>query len=100
MAEIIDEGRKLAAEGVYGFDILAFRHVEDPEKLAKEFVGAMEVPVVIAGSINSRERMKFVEDIGAYGFTMGSALFEKDFVSDGSFRDNLAAVCAMMDSIR
>lgn len=100
VAEIIDEGRKLAAEGVYGFDILAFRHVEDPEKLAKEFVGAMEVPVVIAGSINSRERMKFVEDIGAYGFTMGSALFEKDFVSDGSFRDNLAAVCAMMDSIR
>lgn len=100
VAEIIDEGRKLAAEGVYGFDILAFRHVEDPEKLAKEFVDAMEVPVVIAGSINSRERMKFVEDIGAYGFTMGSALFEKDFVSDGSFRDNLAAVCAMMDSIR
>lgn len=100
VAEIIDEGRKLAAEGVYGFDILAFRHVEDPEKLAKEFVGAMEVPVVIAGSINSCERMKFVEDIGAYGFTMGSALFEKDFVSDGSFRDNLAAVCAMMDSIR
>lgn len=100
VAEIIDEGRKLTAEGVYGFDILAFRHVEDPEKLAKEFVGEMEVPVVIAGSINSRERMKFVEDIGAYGFTMGSALFEKDFVPDGSFRDNLAAVCAMMDSIR
>jgi len=97
--EIVAEGKKLSALGVAGFDILAYRHKENPEELATEFVKAMDVPVVIAGSINDAKRMQFVEDIGAYGFTMGSALFTKAFVKDGSFRDNLQAVVDIMDSI-
>ena len=98
--EIIEEGRKFAAQGVYGFGILAYRYVAgDPEQLAREFVAAMDVPVVVAGSINGRERMQFVEDIGAYGFTMGGALFEGKFAPGADFRTNLQAVCDMMDSI-
>ncbi len=98
--DMIEEGKRYVAAGVYGFDILAYRYVDgDPEELARRFVGAMDVPVVVAGSISSPERMQFVEDIGAFGFTMGSALFEKKFVPDGSFRDNLLKVCEIMDSI-
>lgn len=98
--EIVAEGRQLAAQGVYGFDILAYRHKDDPEGLARTFVGEMPVPVVVAGSINDRDRMQFVEDIGAWGYTMGSALFEGKFVPNGTFRDNLAAVCSMMETIQ
>ena len=35
-------------------------------------------------------------DIGPWAFTMGSALFTKNFVPDGSFRDNLSAVAEYM----
>ena len=97
--EIIEQGKDLAAQGVSGFDILAYRHVDKPEEVAEQFVKAMEVPVVVAGSVNGRERMQFVENIGAYGYTMGSALFEKDFVKNGSFRDNLQAVVDLMKTI-
>ena len=85
--------------GVSGFDILAYRHTGDAEGIAREFVKEMKVPVVVAGSVNSRARMRFVEDIGAWGYTMGSALFEKDYVKDGTFRDNLKAVIDLMNSI-
>ena len=37
-------------------------------------------------------------DIGPWGFTMGSALFTKNFVKDGSFRDNLKAVADYMNN--
>jgi hypothetical protein len=97
--EIIDEALGYMKLGVKGFDILAYRHAEDPERLAKEFTAAIPGIVVIAGSIESPERMQFVEDIGAWAFTMGSALFDKQFVVDGNFRKNLEKVIEMMNGI-
>ena len=65
-----------------------------------KLISPPSLPVVVAGSINGKERMQFVEDIGAWGFTMGSALFAKDFVKNGSFRDNLKAVLDIMSTIK
>ncbi|MDR0489626.1 MAG: hypothetical protein LBH28_00050 [Oscillospiraceae bacterium] len=98
--EIILQGEELAAAGVAGFDLLAYRYSGDPETLARRYVSAVKVPVVIAGSINSRERMQFVEDIDAWGFTMGGALFEGVFAHDKDFRENLSAVLDLMETIR
>ena len=84
------------AKGITGFDILAYRHVVDGEKLAYDFCKAVDAKIVIAGSINSYARIDTMFDIGPFGFTMGSALFTKNFVKDGSFRDNLKAVVDYM----
>jgi hypothetical protein len=46
--------------------------------------------LIIAGSINSTERIRRMQEIGPLGYTMGGALFEGAFVPGGSFRDNLA----------
>ena len=75
------------AKGIKGFDILAYRHVVDGEKLAREFCAAIDAEICIAGSINSYARIDTMFDIGPWTFTMGSALFEKKFVADGSFRE-------------
>jgi hypothetical protein len=96
--EIIGQAKSLMEKGIIGFDILAYRHVSDPEMLARRF--CMEIPesvTVIAGSINSAERISFMNRIGAWGFTMGSALFEGDFVRGGSFGENLEEVISIMD---
>lgn len=95
--EIIQNARDLMAKGITAFDILAYRHVEDGEKLAREFCAAIDAQVSIAGSISSYERIDTMFDIGPWGFTMGSALFSKNFVPDGSFRDNLQAVADYME---
>lgn len=97
--EIIEEGLKYMKLGVKGIDLLAYRHVDDPETLAREFAASLPGIVVIAGNVASRERIQFVEDIGAWAFTMGSALFDKKFVQDGSFRENLEKVIETMNSV-
>lgn len=95
-AEIIDEAKALMAKGITAFDILAYRHVVDGQKLAYEFCAAIDAKNCIAGSIASFERIDVMFDIGPWGFTMGGALFDKKFVKDGSFRDNLKAVADYM----
>ena len=94
--EIIQNAKDLMAKGIKGFDILAYRHVVDGEKLAYEFCEAVDAQICIAGSINSFKRIDTMFDIGPWTFTMGSALFEKKFVPTGSFRDNLIAVAYYM----
>lgn len=94
--EIIANAKDLMAKGIKGFDILAYRHVVDGEKLAYEFCKAVDAQICIAGSINSFDRIDTMFDIGLWTFTMGSALFEKNFVPEGSFYDNLKAVADYM----
>lgn len=94
--EIIANAHELMAKGIKGFDILAYRHVIDGEKLAREFCKAVKAQICIAGSISSYERIDTMFDIAPWTFTMGSALFDKKFIPDGSFRKNLKAVVAYM----
>lgn len=94
--EIIQNAKDLMAKGMTGFDILAYRHVVDGEKLAREFCAAVDAKICIAGSISSFERIDTMFDIGPWGFTMGSALFDKKFVPNGTFRENLQAVADYM----
>ena len=96
---MVKETEFLQAEGVHGVDLLGFRHVEDPEGLSREFISRSAVPVVLAGSINSLQRIDFVNEINPWGYTMGSALFNKALLPEGSFRENLEEVVKKMESI-
>jgi len=76
-----------------GLDLLAYRFIGDAEKLIRDFASKVDLPTCIAGSVDSDARLDFMKEITPDSFTMGSALFNKAFVSDGSFRDNLQYVC-------
>jgi len=92
--EIAEDAKRIEAAGADGFDILAYRY-KYPEKvdtLVKRLVSEINVPIVSAGSINSFERLQATEDQGAWGFTIGGAFFDKKFVPEGSYRDNVKAV--------
>ena len=62
----------------------------------KDFCAAVDAKICVAGSINSFARIDKMFEIGPWAFTMGSALFTKNFVPEGSFRENLASVAAYM----
>jgi hypothetical protein len=96
--EIISDAQQLISRGAFGIDLLAFRHA-DGAGLAKAYCAAVKEPVVIAGSINSRERIDFIQSIDPWAFTMGSALFTSNFEQDGSFRENLQAVVDYMATL-
>ena len=90
--DAIEEGKRLQKLKVAGFDILAYRFVGDAEELARRFVKEIDLPVVIAGSIGSPERLDRVKEYDPWAFTIGTAFFDKKFVPGGSFGDQIQAV--------
>jgi len=95
--EIVAHARFLESKGVQGMDLLSYRYVGDAALLLREVVKATNVPIVSAGSIESYKRLAEVWQAGAWGFTIGSALFEKKFIPDGSFLENAIAVCNWLE---
>jgi len=90
--EIVADGRRMQDLGVAGFDLLAYRYTADAEALAEAFVQGVRVPVVLAGSIDGFPRLDVMKRIQPWAFTIGSAFFDKKFVPEGSFREQMASV--------
>jgi hypothetical protein len=95
--EVVAHARFLEDKGVPGMDLLSYRYIGDACQLLTEVVKATNVPIVSAGSIDSYKRIAEVWQAGAWGFTIGSALFDKKFVPDGSFKENTMAVCKWLE---
>jgi hypothetical protein len=95
--EIVAHARFLESKGVQGMDLLSYRYVGDAPLLLREVVKATTIPIVSAGSIESYKRLAEVWQAGAWGFTIGSALFDKKFVPQGSFLENAVAVCDWLE---
>jgi hypothetical protein len=78
ISEIADSARAITAlDGVAGLDLLAYRHATaDIAELTRAVVEASAGPVIAAGSVASLEQVKVLETAGAWGFTIGSAIFE------------------------
>ena len=76
--EIADDAEKLTTlDHVSGLDLLAYRHPSaDHEALIREVVRRSRGPVIVAGSIASIDRVLAVSEAGAWGFTIGSAIFD------------------------
>lgn len=95
--DIVDDGRQMQGLGVDGFDLLAYRYAGDAQGLAGEFINSVDVPVVMAGSIDGFARLDTVKRLKPWAFTIGSAFFDKRFVEGGSFRDQIVRVLAYLD---
>ena len=76
--EIAEHARALTARaGVHGVDLLAYRHPEaDHLGLVRAVVEAADGPVIVAGSIVSLDQVRALDAAGAWGFTIGGAIFE------------------------
>lgn len=94
--EVVAHARQLEAAGAHGLDLLTYRYTGDAFQLLREVVAATQVPIVSAGSIASFERIAEVRAAGAWGFTIGSAFFERRFVPAGSLADNVRAVTSWL----
>jgi hypothetical protein len=93
--EIVEDAKRIERKGVDGFDLLTYRYT-DLDKvplLLKRLKETVSVPIVSAGSINSFERLHQTIDSNIWAFTIGSAFFEKKYIPDGSYRENVEAVC-------
>ena len=76
--EIAQSARAITAlPGVHGLDLLAYRHpTADVAALTRAVVAAASGPVIAAGSVASVAQIRALDEAGAWGFTIGSAIFE------------------------
>jgi hypothetical protein len=96
--EIVEHARRLGAtEGVHGLDLLAYRHETlDPLELTRGVVGAIDGPVIVAGSVATMAQIEGLRAAGAWGFTIGGAIFEGRLPGDTVARQ----VESVLDAVR
>lgn len=76
--EIADSAATLTSTpGVFGLDLLAYRHATaNIAELTRRVVAASRGPVIAAGSVVNDGQISTLAAAGAWGFTIGSAIFD------------------------
>jgi hypothetical protein len=95
-AEVAAHCADFIARGCAGVDLLAYRATAaDPLDLVRAARRALgpEKGLIVAGSVNSPERIAALKASGADGFTIGTAAF------DGSFSPGKGALRAQLEDI-
>ena len=77
---MVAEAREYVAKGAYGIDLLGYRYDGDALGMIRQFLNQIEVPVCLAGSIDSYNRLAEVKSVAPWTFTIGSAFFDEKFL--------------------
>lgn len=94
-----DAERLTARPGIHGVDLLAYRHRQtDPVALTRLVAQAAHGPVIAAGSVTTVEQIHDLADAGAWGFTIGSAIFEQRLPGGPTVAGQVRAVLAAIRS--
>lgn len=84
--EIAASAADLASrDGVHGLDLLAYRSPDqNVPQLIEAVCQAAGKPVIVAGSIATKERIAAVYGAGAAGFTIGTAALDEEYPASGT----------------
>lgn len=76
---MISEAKEYLSKGVYGFDLLGYRYIQDADSLISRFVKQISAPVCVAGSVDSFDKLEKIKTVSPWGFTIGGAFFDRRF---------------------
>jgi hypothetical protein len=99
--EIAASARDITAlDGVHGLDLLAYRHPSaDVAALTRAVVDASAGPVIAAGSVASVGQIATLDAAGAWGFTIGGAIFEGRLPGGPSIAEQIRQVLAAAGAV-
>jgi hypothetical protein len=97
--EIVADTERAAVLGVDGINLLAYRYDGDVEALTRAVVGATDLPVICAGSVDSTDRIRALDRCGAWAFTIGTAALDGVLVDGAPLRGQLEAALAAADTL-
>ena len=92
--QMLDQLAAYSEKGVYGADLLGYRHITDGYGISKAVISQASLPICLAGSIDSYQRLDQVLAINPAWFTIGGAFFDGKFGSD--FTAQINSVCDYM----
>ncbi len=95
--EMQEDAKEVEVKGVDGINLLAYRHQTiDVEELIKRVMDVMRTELIVAGSIKTPEQIKKMDELNVWAFTIGTAIFDKKFVPEGSYADNIKKVLSFI----
>src|SRR3954447_7279325 len=97
--EIVADTERASSLGVDGINLLAYRFDGDVEALTRAVVGATDLPIICAGSVDSTERIRALDACGAWAFTIGTAALDGVLVEGLPLRGQLSAALAAADTL-
>jgi len=90
--EIVANGREFENLGVDGINLLLYRYRGDREALLNKITAALKIPIIVAGSIDSFEKIEQLKRKNIWAFTIGGAVLERKFVPGGGIREQVIEV--------
>ena len=101
VGDIVSSAARLAAlDGVDGLDLLAWRYEGDVPPMIAQVCAAAGKPVIVAGSIESADRIAAAGSAGAAGFTIGTAALDGVFKGAApGLKAQLRAILSAVEAI-
>jgi hypothetical protein len=96
--QIVADTERAAELGVDGVNLLAYRYDGDVERLVRAVVSATSLPVICAGSVDSLERIRALDDCGAWAFTIGTAALDGVLVDGAPLSGQIQAALEAADA--
>lgn len=96
--QIIEDARRVEKMGAYGINLLAYRYDGNAEQLITSIQNAVKLPLIIAGSIDSFEKIEKMKDMQIWGFTIGGAVIERKLLPGKSTKSQVEAVLKNLQS--
>jgi NAD(P)H-dependent flavin oxidoreductase YrpB (nitropropane dioxygenase family) len=96
LEEIIQNGNEAESLGVDGVNLLLYRYTGEQKELLNKTVEKLNVPVIVAGSIKTFEQIEELKRKNVWAFTIGSAIFEKQFSKEKSIKDQISTVLSKL----
>lgn len=98
---VADAARLAGMAGVHGLDLLAWRYDGDVPPMIARVCAAARKPVIVAGSIESGDRIAAAGSAGAAGFTIGTAALDGVFKgAEPGLAAQLRAIMASVEAVR
>jgi len=92
LGEILEDAKRTQKLGADGINLLAYRYDGDIHELIKKVEGAIQIPLIVAGNVDSIERIRELKELNIWAFTIGGAIMEKKFPGAGEEQDQIKTV--------
>src|SRR5262249_43890660 len=86
---IAEDARRAEAAGVHGLSLPAYRYDGDVRALVRAVSEATSLPLIAAGSVDSVARIRELDDLGVWAFTIGTAALDGKLEGDTDLQSQL-----------
>jgi hypothetical protein len=90
--EIVENGVEFENMGIAGINLLLYRYKGDAILLLDKLLKTLHVPLIVAGTVDSFEKIDYLKAKNIWAFTIGGAILEKKFSLEPSPKNQIEAV--------